>query len=445
MAKQVVTSDQLYPVYGPYSHAVRVGDMIFLHGTVGFDPQGRLPGDTPGRADMVRQCEQTIANMATALQLLGGSLQDVVKVRAFLPQHCRPARAGQQSFEATFDEVYGWHFQPPRPARAALQQGLFQEDLLVEIEAIAVVNQPRRLIVSDALPPLRRPYAQGGILVGNLLFLRGFTSQDRHGDLVGRGDMRAQTEQTLANMAVTLQEAGGSLADLVQTQVTLTDWHTYQEYNEVYLRHVQAPFPANSTLQGGLGREGLLIEIESIAALATSRLTIDSAFTQVGQPSREGLRPKSGHTDDPISTPTQSRRRYPDVIHSEKLAPQFAQPHGVRVGDLMFISGHTSIDAQGRLVGPGDIRAQTRHVLTTMETILELAGLGLDDVVKTTVMLTDWRHYADYNEVYRAFFTPPYPARSTVGGSLAMPGALIEIEAIAMAGARATAVVATSA
>lgn len=102
----------------------------------------------------------------------------------------------------------------------------------------------------------------------------------------------------------------------------------------------------------------------------------------------------------------------------------------------MFVSGHASIDVQGHLVGPGDIRAQTRHVLTTIETILELAGLGLDDVVKTTVMLTDWRHYAAYNEVYRAFFAAPYPARSTVSGSLAMPGALIEIDAIAVAGAR---------
>src|SRR5262245_44596882 len=422
MAKQVVTSEQLYPVYGPYSHAVRAGDMIFLHGTVGLDPQGRLPGDTPGRADMVRQCEQTITNMATALQLLGGSLQDVVKVRAFLPQHCRPARTGQQSFDETFDEVYGRHFQPPRPARAALQQGLFQEDLLVEIEAIAMVNQPKRLIVSDALPPLRRPYAQGGILVGDLLFLRGFTSQDQHGDLVGRGDMRAQTTQTFANMAITLQEAGGSLTDLVQTQVTLTDWHAYREYNEAYRHHVQAPFPTNSTFQGGLGREGLLIEIESIAALATPRLTIDSALTQVGQASSEHRL---------------------DVIHSDKLAPQAARPHGVRVGDLMFIGGHTSIDTQGRLIGSGDIRAQTRHVLTTIETILALAGLGLDDVVKTTVMLTDWRHYDAYNEVYRAFFTAPYPARSTVSGSLDMPGALIEIEAIAMAGAHAAAVVAT--
>src|SRR5262249_54449657 len=163
--------------------------------------------------------------------------------------------------------------------------------------------------------------------------------------------------------------------------------------------------------------------------------TIDSAFTQVGQPSREGLRPVSGREGSGGPQPTQSRQRHPDVIHSDKLAPRIANVHGVRVDDLMFVGGHTSIDAQGHLVGPGDIRAQTRHVLTTIETILTLAGLGLDDVVKTTVMLTDWRHYAAYNEVYRAFFAAPYPARSTVSGSLGMPGALIEIEAIAMAGA----------
>jgi reactive intermediate/imine deaminase len=139
-----------------------------------------------------------------------------------------------------------------------------------------------------------------------------------------------------------------------------------------------------------------------------------------------------------------NQERQPDTIYSEKLAPQLARPHGIRVGDLMFIGGHTSIDAQGRLVGSGDIRAQIRHILSTLETILALAGLGLDDVVKTTVMLTDWRHYAAYNEVYQTFFTAPYPARSTVSGSLGTPGALIEIEAIAMAGAHATAVVVTS-
>lgn len=424
MPKQVITSDKLYPVYGPYSHAVRVDEMIFLHGTVGFDAQGRLPGHTPGRADMVGQCTQTIANMTTALELLDSNLQDIVKVRAFVPQHCRPAQPGQLSFDETFDGVYREHFQEPRPARAALQQGLFMADLLVEIEAIAVLNQPKRLIESDALPPLRRPYAQGGILVGELLFLRGFTAQDRRGDLVGPGDMRAQTEQTFTNMDVVLKEVGASLADLVQTDVTLTDWHAYQDYNEMYTRHVQEPFPTRATLQGGLGREGLLIEIESTAALGTSRLTVDALASQIGR---------------------SSLHRRDDVIYSEVLAPAAGSyAHGVRVGDLMFVSGQRSLDAYGRLVGAGDIGTQTQQVLMQLQTILQLADLDLDDVVKTTVMLTDWRHYATYNEVYKQFFTAPYPARTTLSGGLAMKGALIEVEAIAMAGARDHAVVVTS-
>lgn len=424
MAKHVIISDKLYPVYGPYSHAVRAGDLIFLHGTVGFDAQGRLPGSVLGRADMVGQCQQTIENMATALDLLGGSLPDVVKVRAFVPQHCRPSMPGQPSYDETFDAVYGQYFQPPRPARAALQQGLFFADLLVEMEAIAVLNQPKRLITSTALPPLRRPYAQGGILVGPLLFLRGFTSQNRHGNLVGPGDMRAQTEQIFANMAVVLQEVGGSLTDLVQTQVTLTDWHAYADSNEVYNRHVYEPFPTRTTLQGGLGGAGLLIEIESLAALSTPRLTIDSAVPQVGR---------------------SILQRRDDVRYSEQLAPGRASyAHGVRVGDLMFVSGQLSTDAHGRLIGPGDIGVQTRQALTNVQTVLRLANLDMEDVVKTTVMLTDWRYYAAYNEVYKQFFTAPYPARSTVCGGLARPGALLEAEAIAVAGARHTATVATS-
>lgn len=425
MAKQTILSEKLYPVSGPSSHAVRVGDYIFTQGTVGLDARGRLPGTLPGRADMVAQCQQSLDNLGTALELLGGSLQDVVRVRAFVPQHCRPARPGAPSFDETFDAVYGRYFLPPRPARAALQQGLFLEDLLVELEALAVVNQPKRLIESAALPPLRRPYAQGGMVVGNLLFLRGFTAQDRHGELVGRGDMRAQTEQTLANMAVVLQEAGGALPDLVQTHVTLTDWHAYQEYNEVYNRHVREPFPTRTTWQGGLGREGLLIEIESVAALSAPRHTVDAA---IPQPGRSVL------------------QRRDDVVYTEQLAPGRASyAQAVRVGDLVFVSDQQGVDAQGCLQGPGDIRRQTQQALVNLRTVLQAIDLGLEDVVKTTVMLTDWRHYAAYNEMYQTFFAAPYPARSTLCAGIARPGALIAIEAMAMAGARAYGIAVTNA
>ena len=110
----------------------------------------------------------------------------------------------------------------------------------------------------------------------------------------------------------------------------------------------------------------------------------------------------------------------------------------------MFVSGQVEVDAQGRLVGPGDIQVQTRQALTNVQTILRLADLDIDDIIKTTVMLTDWRHYVAYNDIYREFFAAPYPARSTVCGGLARPEALIEIEAVAVAGARHTAVAVTS-
>lgn len=423
MAKQIVYTDKLYREFGPYSHAVRVGDMIFIHGVVGFNPLGHLPGSTLGRADMTGQCHQTLDNLATILDLLGGNLEDVVKVRAFLPNHCRPNHVGQLSFDETFDSIYRQHFQPPHPARAALQHSLFLEDLLVEIEAMAIVNQPQQLIESDLLPPLHRPYAQGGIRVGDWLFLRGFTSQNQQNKLVGRGDMRAQAEQTFDNMSVVLNAVGGSLADLVQTQVTLTDYHSYPKYNEVYNRYVQEPFPTRTTFQGGLGREGLLIEIESIAALGGSRLTIESATPQ---PGRSIL-----HQHD-------------DVIYTDQLpSGSAAYAHGVRVGDLMFISGQVGVNARRNLVAPGDIRAQTGQILKTIQTILRLADLDIDDVVKTTVMLADWRDYASYNDIYQTVFSSPYPARSTIGGGLVRPGALIAMDAIAVAGARDNATVLT--
>jgi 2-iminobutanoate/2-iminopropanoate deaminase len=109
--------------------------------------------------------------------------------------------------------------------------------------------------------------------------------------------------------------------------------------------------------------------------------------------------------------------------------------HAVRVGDTIFLSGAVSTDGRGKLVGRGDIRRQTRTVLQTFRKILKGCGASMDDVVKTLVFLTDWRHYKAYNEEYGRFFKAPYPARSTVGTTLAQEGLLLEIEAVAVRGA----------
>jgi len=105
--------------------------------------------------------------------------------------------------------------------------------------------------------------------------------------------------------------------------------------------------------------------------------------------------------------------------------------HAVRVGDLLFCAGQIPVDpATGNLVD-GDIRVQTERVLKNIAVILEDQGLGFEDVVKSTVFLTDLNDFAAMNEVYGRFFTRDHPARSTVQVAALPKGARVEIEVIA--------------
>ena len=101
---------------------------------------------------------------------------------------------------------------------------------------------------------------------------------------------------------------------------------------------------------------------------------------------------------------------------------------------LVFVSGQIPIDPSTGTFVPGGIREQTRQSLTNAQAILAAAGLGLGNVVKTTVFLADMNDFAAMNEVYAQFFTSPYPARSAVAVKTLPKGALVEIECIAVRG-----------
>lgn len=103
----------------------------------------------------------------------------------------------------------------------------------------------------------------------------------------------------------------------------------------------------------------------------------------------------------------------------------------VRAGDFLFVSGQLGLDDQGKLVG-ADIIAQTRQVILRIRNLLKLAGADLDAVVKTTVWLTEPSDFPAFNQVYRDFFGGTPPARSTVVSALLIPGARVEVEAIAL-------------
>jgi 2-iminobutanoate/2-iminopropanoate deaminase len=102
-------------------------------------------------------------------------------------------------------------------------------------------------------------------------------------------------------------------------------------------------------------------------------------------------------------------------------------------GRTVYVSGQVSMDAEGNVVGEGDITAQTEAVLKHVKTVVEEAGGGMEDIVKLTVFITDMRLYDEIHEVRRRYFEEPFPASSMVEVSaLIDPRLLIEIEAIAV-------------
>ena len=103
-----------------------------------------------------------------------------------------------------------------------------------------------------------------------------------------------------------------------------------------------------------------------------------------------------------------------------------------RVGELIFCSGALGVDANFQLV-EGGIAAQTKAAIANLQAVLAQAGATLSDVAKTTVWLTDMADFAAFSAAYAEAFGSHAPARSTVTSALAIPGALVEIEAIACA------------
>ncbi|MBI1846153.1 MAG: RidA family protein [Candidatus Rokubacteria bacterium] len=105
----------------------------------------------------------------------------------------------------------------------------------------------------------------------------------------------------------------------------------------------------------------------------------------------------------------------------------------VRAGTTVYVSGQGAFDAQGRLVGRGDVVGQTRQVLDNMKIALAAAGGSLDDVVKVTVYLADVADRPQVNKVRQEYFGANKPASTLIGiNEFALDGMLIEIEAVAV-------------
>lgn len=104
---------------------------------------------------------------------------------------------------------------------------------------------------------------------------------------------------------------------------------------------------------------------------------------------------------------------------------------GTRAGNAVYVSGTVALDQDGKLVGAGDVKAQTRFVLESIKSVLEAAGGSLKDVAFNQVFLKDVKDCPAMNQVCREYFPATPPARYCIRADLVNPELLVEIVSIA--------------
>jgi len=125
---------------------------------------------------------------------------------------------------------------------------------------------PKRVIRSPKVAESSLPISQA-TLAGHVLYLYGAVAFNERGELVGKGDIRAQTRQALENIKALVEAAGGTMRDVTQTTVYLTDLSNAAGMNEVYRTYFPVEPPARATVRVGLGHPDFLIEIQATAVI----------------------------------------------------------------------------------------------------------------------------------------------------------------------------------
>lgn len=120
------------------------------------------------------------------------------------------------------------------------------------------------------------------------------------------------------------------------------------------------------------------------------------------------------------------------IIQTEQ-APAAIGPYSqaISIGDFLFTSGQIALDPESGIFLSAEIEEETEQTLKNISAILRAGGLSLENVVKTTVYLSDLNHFSRMNKVYEKYFSKTKPARACVQVAALPKGAKIEIDAIA--------------
>jgi aminoacrylate peracid reductase len=224
----------------PYSYAIKSGETVFLSGLVSRN--GRDNSVVAG--DITAQTKTVMDNAGELLKAAGMTHANVVSARVYLPD---------TSVFQQMNETYRKYFPSAPPARATVKMGLAGSQYVVEITMVA--SSAKREAITAGRPA--NPNLSPAIRAGNHVYVSGMLGNTPE----TKGDTAAQTRETLARIRSTLEAAGCTPADVVDSIVYLTDLQNFAAMNGPYREFFQKDFPARATVQSGLVAPDGLVEI----------------------------------------------------------------------------------------------------------------------------------------------------------------------------------------
>ena len=262
------------------------------------------------------------------------------------------------------------------------------------------MTTPRRINVSSGRTLEETAHYSRAVRVGDTVLQAGTTAIDRKGDVRGVGDVTKQVEAIMAIAEWSIGKAGGRLDDVVRSRIYVTDMKVADHAARAIARRFRDVRPASTLVEvRGLARPEQLIEIEL----------------------------------DAVDGAGKSARR---IASGRSIEDKYAYSRALRVGDRVFISGSTALNARGGIDGPGDMYRQTRSTLDTIFAALAEAGGTPADLVYTKSFFTDLPHMTDYTRAWLEAFGDVRPTSTTLGiPALLRPELLVEVEEQAIIGA----------
>ena len=372
-----------------FSHGVQAGEFTF----VAQDARG--PDGTVGIARTAeQQTPQSLLNLDTALHEFGQSTVDVVSLSVFIADY-RDAPTVAKTLRDRFGN----------DGPAVNFVGIFglEGGCRVRLDAIATTSEDRETVrVADL--PLSIGACCHGVRVGKFLFLSGVDAADSHGRTDAANSIQIQTTEVLTRIEKILGRQQLGLGNLCRTFMFMPGTKHRPGYGEARKKvyrgiFAEDAFPPNSGIYIRSLGENILLRSMAIAYRGEQKI---------------------------VTSP------------KVRLAPgSFSQ--SVRVGAWLLLAGQDAVTFDRAVECEGSLAGQTEATLRHTKDIVEAAGGTLDDIVKTTVYLTEGTNREEFAEAYRNFFATHgrrgiIPAGLTVVVEELSPRCLVEIDSVAFLG-----------